>query len=129
MLRPRLLACLALAAAAAAAVPARADVRPIDAGPIWSDWDAQDKCPNVCDAEGRSWTGDWRTVPGAMTSTCDCKRGRGRKSGGNLAPPAPGHAVCVMPAPVDNSPVNLFFLQYQMSGPPLAVRGDAACRP
>lgn len=46
-------------------------LRNIEVGPIWSQLDAEDKCPRAAaDARGR-WTGQWRTtVPGQM-SVCE----------------------------------------------------------
>jgi hypothetical protein len=46
-------------------------VTQVDAGPIWNNDDAQDKCPQTCARAGGEWNGDWRTV-GARTSVCDC---------------------------------------------------------
>jgi hypothetical protein len=44
----------------------------IPAGPIWSDSDAANRCPGVCNAYGMDSNGAWRTtVPGQM-SECDC---------------------------------------------------------
>ena len=59
------------ALAALAAAPARAV--DIQAGPIFSNMDAQNKCPNVCRQNGNSrWTGQWHTIQGTATSVCDC---------------------------------------------------------
>jgi hypothetical protein len=45
----------------------------VEAGPIWSQSDAQSKCPAVAKANGGVWTGQWRTtVPGRM-SVCDVR--------------------------------------------------------
>jgi len=63
-----LLACVLVAAG-----PAQAQVYPVEAGPIWSDADADGKCPAACDdAGGKLWTGDWRTPVANRMSTCDC---------------------------------------------------------
>ncbi|UQA57521.1 mannan-binding lectin [Polyangium aurulentum] len=44
----------------------------VEAGPIWSGYDANGKCPSTCSNTGRRWTGQWwTTVPGAM-SVCEC---------------------------------------------------------
>lgn len=44
----------------------------IEAGPIWSNADAQTKCPNVCSAQKMTWNGNWvTTIPGQM-SVCNC---------------------------------------------------------
>lgn len=79
-----------LAAALAAAlfivgVVAAAPVlaRDINAGPIWSDQDARNKCPSVCAGAGGAWNGSWHTtVPGRM-SVCSCRfgGGSGRREG------------------------------------------------
>lgn len=43
----------------------------VNAGPIWSNADAQQKCPKVCLNNG-GWNGQWTTtVPGSM-SVCGC---------------------------------------------------------
>ena len=43
----------------------------IEAGPIWNDEDAQQKCPDVCEEHG-GWNGQWKTIiPGKM-SVCGC---------------------------------------------------------
>ncbi len=42
----------------------------VPAGPIWNDWDAQAKCPRVC--ERGVWTGRWKTVVPGMESVCSC---------------------------------------------------------
>jgi hypothetical protein len=48
-------------------------VKAVDAGPIWSQWDAEKKCPEVAKRNGGVWTGQWRTtVPGQM-SVCDLR--------------------------------------------------------
>lgn len=45
----------------------------VEAGPIWSQADAQNKCPQVAADNGGTWTGQWRTtVPGRM-SVCEIK--------------------------------------------------------
>ncbi|MGA2760803.1 MAG: mannan-binding lectin [Candidatus Cybelea sp.] len=44
-----------------------------EAGPIWSQGDAQQKCPGVAKARGGTWDGQWRTtVPGRM-SVCEVR--------------------------------------------------------
>ena len=48
----------------------------IQAGPIFNNMDAQNKCPRVCQQNNNSrWNGQWRTQPGTMTSSCDCEGG------------------------------------------------------
>lgn len=44
----------------------------VNAGPIWSNDDAQGKCPNVCAGANMAWIGSWRTT-GVNQSECDCK--------------------------------------------------------
>ncbi|HEY8094678.1 MAG TPA: mannan-binding lectin [Methylobacter sp.] len=44
----------------------------VEAGPLYSDSDAKNKCPGVCKGLGGKWTGQWTTtVPGTM-SVCGC---------------------------------------------------------
>lgn len=58
----------------------------IEAGPIWSDFDAKGKCPAVCAAAGGKWNGNWMTtVPGRM-SVCSCEI---RKKGGRYVNAGP----------------------------------------
>lgn len=46
----------------------------IEAGPIWSDFDAKGKCPAARVSHNRNWIGNWKTtVPGRM-SQCECAR-------------------------------------------------------
>lgn len=45
----------------------------VEAGPIWSQSDAERKCPEVATANGGTWNGQWRTtVPGKM-SVCELR--------------------------------------------------------
>lgn len=45
----------------------------LEAGPIWSQVDAQSKCPGVAKANDGVWTGQWQTtVPGRM-SVCEVR--------------------------------------------------------
>ena len=46
--------------------------RSINAGPIWSNDDAQQKCRTTCGDFGGHWDGNWRTLD-TGTSTCDCQ--------------------------------------------------------
>ena len=42
--------------------------RDVEAGPIWSQADAEQKCPALATHENGTWTGGWRTtVPGQMS--------------------------------------------------------------
>ncbi len=71
-------ACFSVVAAlvsttAPVAVSARARTVNVEAGPIWSQADAEKKCPQVADASGGVWNGQWRTtVPGKM-SVCEIR--------------------------------------------------------
>jgi len=57
-----------------AAVERQIVVEAIEAGPLWSQSDAEKKCPEVAKANGGSWNGEWRTtVPGKM-SVCEVRR-------------------------------------------------------
>jgi hypothetical protein len=48
-------------------------VESIEAGAIWSQWDAEKKCPEVAKKNGGTWNGQWRTtVPGRM-SVCEIR--------------------------------------------------------
>jgi hypothetical protein len=48
-------------------------VESIEAGPIWSQSDAQQKCAEVAKKNGGTWNGQWRTtVPGRM-SVCEVR--------------------------------------------------------
>ena len=45
----------------------------VEAGPIWSQSDAEKRCPEVAKANGGVWNGQWRTtVPGKM-SVCELR--------------------------------------------------------
>lgn len=47
-------------------------VREEEAGPIWDQQDAEQKCPVVCARHDGGWDGEWRTTrPGEM-SVCSC---------------------------------------------------------
>ncbi|HEY6327558.1 MAG TPA: mannan-binding lectin [Candidatus Cybelea sp.] len=51
-------------------------VENIEAGPIWSQTDAERKCPAVAKANNGTWTGQWHTtVPGRM-SVCEIRSSR-----------------------------------------------------
>jgi hypothetical protein len=43
----------------------------VEAGPIWSNDDAQDKCPQVCSSHG-GWNGQWTTTEPGTMSVCGC---------------------------------------------------------
>lgn len=46
----------------------------INAGPIWNNYDAQQKCPTVCQEQGTNWTwkGNWVTIKANEMSVCQC---------------------------------------------------------
>lgn len=44
----------------------------VPAGPIWSNDDAKIKCPAVCTAVGRTWSGQWVTTDWGKMSVCGC---------------------------------------------------------
>jgi rubredoxin len=43
----------------------------IEAGPIWSQYDAQTKCPKVAATNGGTWNGQWRTTVMGRMSVCE----------------------------------------------------------
>lgn len=47
-------------------------VRQTPAGPIFSNTQAQSRCPEVCGGRER-WDGNWRTDRMSGASTCDCR--------------------------------------------------------
>ncbi len=61
--------CLA-AAAVLAALATAGMAEDIDAGPIWSNLDAQNKCPGVCSSAGGTWKGNWTTTAPGQNSVC-----------------------------------------------------------
>ena len=62
-----------LLAAMVAFAPAESRTLKVEAGPIWSQSDAQQKCPKIAAANDGVWTGQWQTtVPGRM-SVCDVR--------------------------------------------------------
>lgn len=77
--------------------PAAPRVRQVEAGPLWNNADAQNKCPAVCG--GTRWTGTWfTTVPGRM-SVCACEE-RAPVGPPAIGPMRPGTAAAEpMPAP------------------------------
>ena len=42
----------------------------VPAGPIWNNDDAKIKCPAVCTAVGRTWSGGWTTTIWGQMSVC-----------------------------------------------------------
>ena len=72
------------AAALLASAPAAAKHgdRWVDAGPIWNQFDADRKCPNVARDVGGKWTGEWKTTQPGRASVCEIAGGRGSGGGG-----------------------------------------------
>jgi hypothetical protein len=44
----------------------------VPAGPIWSNDDAQAKCPAICASYGGTWNGQWKTVIEGKLSVAGC---------------------------------------------------------
>lgn len=65
-----LLASLGVSLAGNMALAGSAAADQVQAGPIWNQTDAQQKCPAVCGPRG--WTGQWRTTQPGVMSVCDC---------------------------------------------------------
>ncbi len=53
-------------------VQASAQARDIEAGPLWNQGHAQQRCPDVCRGAGASWNGQWRTTIQGRMSVCGC---------------------------------------------------------
>lgn len=53
-------------------VPKVSNCQDVNAGPIWSNPDAQGKCPTVCADVGRTWNGQWKTTQPGVMSVCGC---------------------------------------------------------
>jgi hypothetical protein len=53
-------------------VPKTSSCQDVAAGPIWSNTDAQTKCPSVCADVGRTWKGQWKTTEPGTQSVCGC---------------------------------------------------------
>ncbi|MGB1010215.1 MAG: mannan-binding protein [Thiolinea sp.] len=54
----------------AAMNPALAETKAVEAGPIWSQSDAQKKCPALAKAKKARWTGHWWTTVQGKMSVC-----------------------------------------------------------
>ena len=88
---PGLWRCAAIALAIMAMLgQANAEWR--SAGPIWGDFDAQRKCPNVCGRD--KWDGNWKTTQMGKTSVCKCG------GGGRGDTPGRGGKVSVDAGPI-----------------------------
>jgi hypothetical protein len=57
-----------------------AQAHDVEAGPIWNQGDAQEKCPKVC-RPPEHWNGQWRTTDPGKMSVCGCE-GAAAASGG-----------------------------------------------
>jgi hypothetical protein len=127
---------IVFACAVAMSLAARAAVVEIEAGPLWNNMDAQNKCPNVCSQRGaEKWTGEWRTTQMGRMSVCSCDfRGPGPQGGSRPGAVAvqnacsvggtakcPGCSVSCEPgrAPVCSPPVEGFNV---------SCMRDASCR-
>ena len=44
----------------------------VEAGPLWRQADAQQKCPSVCSAKNSKWDGQWWTTRPGKMSVCEC---------------------------------------------------------
>ncbi len=62
----------ALGAALLLSGSAGAEVRPVNAGPLWNNAHANRTCPGVCVRAGAVWTRQWRTTVQGRMSVCDC---------------------------------------------------------
>jgi hypothetical protein len=67
----------------------------IEAGPIWANEDADNKCPQVCGSRGGQWTGQWRTTQPGRMSVCSCQ---------GVAPPQPLIRPFLPPSPAVTTP-------------------------
>jgi hypothetical protein len=59
---------------------ARETVRDVDAGPIWSQADAERKCRALAEDVRGEWTGQWRTTQTGRASACQIRFGRPHRS-------------------------------------------------
>src|SRR5271157_2508677 len=69
----------------------------IKAGPIWTEGDAQKKCPNVCAQVRQPWSGLWRTTVWGQMSVCSCggsSAGAPMPGGVGTSCSAPANAAC-----------------------------------
>lgn len=44
----------------------------VPAGPLWSNADAEQKCPAICASYGGTWNGQWKTVVEGKMSVAGC---------------------------------------------------------
>ncbi len=67
----------------------------VDAGPLWHQMDAQNKCPDVCRRSGgRSWDGNWKTTEPGRMSVCSCQGAGGSLPGTGAACSARARGGC-----------------------------------
>lgn len=62
----------AFGASLLAAGSVAAEVRPVNAGPLWNNAHANRTCPSVCSRAGGTWNQQWRTTVQGRMSVCDC---------------------------------------------------------
>ena len=92
------IACLLLA------IGVHAAVVDIEAGPIFNNADAAQKCPGVCSQRGAiKWTGDWRTTVMAQMSVCSCQFAEPKPVRPTPAAPLAGSNRTTPPAPLAGS--------------------------
>lgn len=48
----------------------------VQAGPIWNQSDAEQKCPAVCGNVRGEWSGQWTTIISGQASICECRLSR-----------------------------------------------------
>ena len=75
----------------------RALAEDVNAGPIWNQADANNKCPGVCSGHtGEHWNGQWRTTVPNKMSVCGCEPVK------PPPPPAGGNKVAKEAGPIWN---------------------------
>ena len=73
----------------------------VKAGPLYNQFDANQKCPNVCNWYG-GWNGNWNTISWATMSVCGCNSGLASdnpydKNAGPISTDAEAAVRCVSP--------------------------------
>lgn len=64
----------------------------LEAGPLWDDADARNRCPDICSSAHRHWEGQWRTTePGH--SVCACAADPDRMEGRHVERDRDGYAA------------------------------------
>jgi hypothetical protein len=53
--------------------PGKYVVKEVEAGPIWSQADADKKCAALANAKGGAWDGQWRTTVSGRMSVCELR--------------------------------------------------------